>query len=328
MILFLVVPRGISLIQVGTSGLNTTLTFIKGPSQLKQDNGTTNILFLGISGGSHDVADLSDSMIFLSFGQKRESFSVISIPRDLWIPSIRAKINTAYHYGEAKKPGGGGLTLAGSIVEEVTGQPVHYIIVADFGLFKEIVDLFGGINICVDRSFDDYKYPIPGKETALPEPDRYEHIHFDAGCQKMDGERALKFVRSRNAEGEEGTDFARSRHQEKVILALKNSAFSPKTLINIPLILKIKDIVLKNLVTNITFDEYPAFARMALIIRNQKVITGQIDQDNPAASHSGLLTNPPIGSEFDYQWVLIPKEGSGKWIEIQKYISNLTTQPN
>ena len=42
----------------------------------------------------------------------------------------------------------------------------------------------------------------------------------------MDGERALKYVRSRHAEGDEGSDFARSRRQQEVILALKNKLLS------------------------------------------------------------------------------------------------------
>jgi len=43
----------------------------------------------------------------------------------------------------------------------------------------------------------------------------------------MDGGRALQYVRSRHAEGNEGSDFARSRRQQDVIVALKQKLVTP-----------------------------------------------------------------------------------------------------
>jgi anionic cell wall polymer biosynthesis LytR-Cps2A-Psr (LCP) family protein len=48
----------------------------------------------------------------------------------------------------------------------------------------------------------------------------------------MNGERALKYVRSRHAEGSEGNDFARGRRQQQVILALKERLTSRDILLN------------------------------------------------------------------------------------------------
>jgi len=55
---------------------------------------------------------------------------------------------------------------------------------------------------------------------------RYQTIMFEKGLRHMDGKRALMYVRSRHAEGEEGTDFARGRRQQDVIVAVKTKIIS------------------------------------------------------------------------------------------------------
>ncbi|MEI8232879.1 MAG: LCP family protein, partial [bacterium] len=188
----------------------TAKNIVKGvvgsPStNLKTDAGRTNILLMGIGGEGHEGGDLTDSMLFVSFNLLDNTADIIPIPRDIWVPSMKAKINTAYHYGKERRSDGG-LALAKSAVAETLGVPVHYAVTLDFQGFVKAIDAVGGIDVEVQNTFDDYKYPIPGKETVEPESDRYEHIHFDAGLTHMDGATALKFTRSRHAEGDEGTD--------------------------------------------------------------------------------------------------------------------------
>ena len=48
----------------------------------------------------------------------------------------------------------------------------------------------------------------------------------------MDGDTALKFVRSRHGSNGEGSDFARAARQQKVIAAFKSKVLSFGTLIN------------------------------------------------------------------------------------------------
>src|SRR5690606_10518850 len=95
-------------------------------------------------------------------------------------------------------------------VEKIAGVPVHYAVVVDFNAFENVIDLIGGIEVNVLTPFVDSKYPIPGKENDLCGGDpeftcRYETLVFEKGLTFMDGETALKFARSRNAEGDEGT---------------------------------------------------------------------------------------------------------------------------
>ncbi len=213
-----------------TPDLLVRLAFDDGTT-LKSSEGRTNVLILGIGGGTHAGADLTDTMMVISLDSAKKTVALISIPRDIWSDTLKDKVNTAYHYGEEKKKGGG-LVLANVIVEDVVGLPIHYAIVIDFSGFKNVIDEIGGIDVAVTQAFTDSKYPIDGKEhdTCPDDPTNsclYEMVHFESGLQHMDGTRALKYVRSRHAEGEEGSDFARSRRQQEVMVALKNKLVHP-----------------------------------------------------------------------------------------------------
>ena len=57
-----------------------------------------------------------------------------------------------------------GLQSAREALQQVTGQSADYIIVLDFEGFVKMVDYLGGINVNVERTFQDYEYPISGEE--------------------------------------------------------------------------------------------------------------------------------------------------------------------
>ena len=47
-------------------------------------------------------------------------------------------------------------------------------------------------------------------------------VHFNAGMQHMNGATALIYARSRHGNNGEGSDFARSRRQQQMIVGLKS----------------------------------------------------------------------------------------------------------
>lgn len=207
-----------------TPGVVFNLMFDTG-TDLLPINGRVNVVLLGIGGGNHDGADLTDTILILSFNEVGHTLGMISVPRDVWSDTLKDKVNSAYHYGEEKKKGGG-LILSKAILSDIVGLPIQYGVMFDFTKFQRIIDLVGGITINVPVAFTDTQYPILGKENDMCNGDptfacRYETLRFDAGVQTMNGERALKYVRSRHADGNEGNDFARGRRQQQVILALK-----------------------------------------------------------------------------------------------------------
>ncbi len=287
---------------------------------LPEIGGRTNFVLLGAGGENHDGPDLTDTMIFISVKDDTGETTLISIPRDLWLPSREQKINTAYHLGYDVQATMGGLLSAKSAVSEVIGQPVQFAVYLDFSTFSKAIDLLGGIDITVDKTFDDYKYPIAGRENdpCGGDPEfkcRYEHLHFDAGPQHMDGTTALKFVRSRySTDLDEGTDFARSKRQEKVITAVKNKLLSINNLKNTKVYKQLYDLVTGSLATDITPDYYSTLFRLALKARQYPLKTYSLTAPDQ-------LENPPISDKYQNQWVLIPKNGDYK--ALSSYVSSL-----
>jgi len=216
--------------QFGLTPLSMYQLATDGEAMVKSDNGRVNILLLGVGGGTHEGPDLTDTMIVVSFHLTKKTVSLISIPRDIWSESLQDKVNSAYHYGEEKKQDGG-LVLSSAIIEDIVGIPIHYGLVIDFSQFETLIDYIGGIDIVVPISFTDTEYPIAGKEMDECSGDvsyqcRYQTITFEKGLQHMDGKRALMYVRSRHAEGEEGNDFSRGRRQQDVIVSVKTKILS------------------------------------------------------------------------------------------------------
>ncbi|MEK7061025.1 MAG: LCP family protein, partial [Patescibacteria group bacterium] len=267
--------------------------------------------------------------------------ALVSIPRDLWVPDLEPankKINATYAYGEEKRKGGG-LLLAKAVVEKIFNQPVDYILRIDFKGFVKAIDMIGGVDVNVERSLEDLEYPISGKETdtcgfkgsefekratssAIFEafPCRYERLAFQQGMQHMDGENALKFVRSRHAKGIEGTDFARTKRQEIVIEAFKQKVFSVNTLLNPVRLMNLYDVFQDSLHTNIQQNEYDDFVRLAQKMKDAQTNSVVFSYTDPYSGQQGILINPLDSEAYDNQWVLIPRAGNGNFSEIQKYV--------
>ena len=175
-----------------------------------------NILLLGIDEREVEAGPWrTDTMILLTIDPATKSAGMLSIPRDLWVPiygyDIEGKINTAHFIGDAQDYPGGGPALAMATVQYNLGIPVHNYIRLNFSAFERLIDLMGGVEICVDQPIDDPQYPDSGFG--------YEPLHIDAGCQVMDGRLALRYARTRHTEF---GDFDRARRQQQVILAVRD----------------------------------------------------------------------------------------------------------
>lgn len=284
--------------------------------KIKSSNGITSILILGKGSEGHTAPDLTDTIIVASVSGGKGFARLFSIPRDTWIPSIRAKINSAYYWGRQNSEEGG-IELVKSLVSEIVGQPIHYAVVVDFSGFKEIVDVLGGVDVDIERSFVDEKYPIAGKENDKCDGDskflcRFETISFEKGINHMDGETALRFVRSRNAEGEEGTDLAREVRQQKVISGIEKKALSITTLINPVKMLNLWQVAREYIKTDMDGPAAAVLTRNVLSAR--KNVRSFVFPEE-------LLTSPPKSQRYDFQYVFIPKEGS--WDEIHMWVNNL-----
>jgi LCP family protein required for cell wall assembly len=307
--------------------LKSVYNFAAAPiGQINSINGRVNILVMGKAGGVHDGPDLTDTMILVSVSLEKPGVVVVSIPRDVWIPEIRAKINAAYYWGDkttaffdnSKYPGGK-IGFAKTIAAKVVGQPIQYGIVVDFSGFKDVIDSLGGVRVNVQNSFSDALYPIEGKEndTCGGDPTftcRYQTVTFTAGSQIMNGDTALEFVRSRHAVGVEGTDIAREARQQLVIDAVKSKIMQPTVFLSPKVDLAMLGVLKKYVQTDLDLPTVGILARKVLAgTKNIKQFL--IPQE--------LFFNPPVNAVYDKQYVFIPKAGNGKWSEINNWFSSI-----
>lgn|SRR3989344_3182309 len=283
----------------------------------READGRTNILLLGSDKRTQGTTTsvLTDTILVASIGTVEKNVVLISLPRDLWVeaPSgYRSKINAVYAYG--------GSDEMTKVVENVLGIPIHYYAVVDFRLFKDVIDILGGIRVTVDRAFDDFYYPVEGKENASL-AERYETVHFSAGTQTMNGDIALKYVRSRKGNNDEGTDFARSKRQQKVIMAIKDRALSLDTLMDVGKLKNLYNSYAKNVDTNISFDDLKGFYLLSQNLKFDKVRTVVLD-DRSAAEAGGLLYAPTDRILYGNAYVLLPKVGDFSQLHayVQKYV--------
>lgn len=332
---------------------NLEKTVFKGPKTviqlvtdtgLKSDKGRVNVLFLGTGGQGHDGPDLSDTMILASIDKKTHDVALISIPRDLWAPDTKSKINAVYAFGQEKN--GEGLSLVKKTVSVLFGIPIHYALRIDFDGFIKGVDLVDGLDVDVENAFTDPKYPIEGKEddtcgltietkntdgiietivkdatgsaTIVTEENdpftcRYETITFDMGKTYMDGLTALKFVRSRHGTNEEGNDFARSARQQKVILAFREKVLSTQTLLDPKTVINLMITFGQSIETDVNDEEIPLFIKLGTKVEPANIRRIVLD----ASNKDSVLE---VGNSQDYngQFVLIPKNNS--WTDLDEYI--------
>ncbi|EKD99863.1 MAG: cell envelope-related transcriptional attenuator, partial [uncultured bacterium] len=213
---------------------------------------------------------------------------------------------------------GAGIRFAEASILETLGQPVNYTVIVNFNLFKQVIDLVGGVDINVSPGFEDKEYPLPGKEKSQPVSSRYETISFSDGANHLNGDTALKFVRSRHSVGDEGTDFARSRRQQQIIGALKDKIFNKDFLLNQEKMTKLVDLIQDNLITNLPSSLYPVLARLGLdqAGKNINTIPLSILPDSEGVS---ILYNPPV-NKFKGEWVLMPKDNN--WKALKQYIDS------
>ncbi|MCP3977073.1 MAG: LCP family protein [bacterium] len=194
-------------------------------------DGPRNILIVGTDSRENVTADLGDS--FGSFGGSRtdvvmivhfipgERAQILSLPRDLKVEipdNGTNKINAAYVFG-------GPDLLVQTVINNLEVDINNYVEI-DFAGFAALVDAIGGIELEFDRPARDLK----------------SGLEVDAGLQHLDGASALALARSRQyqeltADGWKtvgGNDIARTRRQQRVLLALFDEATSKGNAFNLP----------------------------------------------------------------------------------------------
>lgn len=283
-----------------------------------EEKGRINILLLGIGGKNHAGGKLTDTIILASIKPKEKKVALISIPRDLAVPVEGRgwqKINSVNAYAEANQEDGG--KALSQTLSDTLKVPIDYYVKADFQGFVDVINELGGVDIYVEDTLNDYKYPIKGKEAAENYEARYEHLHIEKGWQEMDGELALKYVRSRHAAGSQGSDFARARRQQKVLQGAKQKFKDTNLVLKPSLISNVLNEMNDHISTNLEIWEM-----IKLWEIGKNVTSSEIKNEVLKNGPDGLLT---ATKSENGAYLLMPR--SGDFSEIQYKVRNIFSGP-
>ncbi len=246
---------------------------VAAPDELQPWSGDEriNFLFMGVDVRCNEEGPThTDSIMIVTVDPLTESAALLSLPRDLWveIPGFGVdRINQAHYYGQAYEYPGGGQALAMETVEALLGIPVDYYVTVDFQGFIDAVDLIGGIVVQVPEPIDDPNYP----DNCYG----YEPFSIPAGTQRIDGNTALKFARTRATFG---GDVDRAQRQQQVLLAVRDQVLRvdqfPKLLVQAP---QFWQAFQDNVNTNLSLEDAMELALLVREIPQENIQTAVLD---------------------------------------------------
>ena len=206
-----------------------------------------NVLILGLQLGGASTNPLTDAMLVASYDPRRESVSLLSIPRDLWvaIPGHgEGRINEAF---QDAGPAGAMLT-----VQQVLGIPLNYYALVDYTAFERLIDDVGGVTVDVPYTLNDPTFPAPDEV-------HYEPFHITRGVHRLNGHEALRYARERHADPQ--GDIGRAQRQQQVLVALRSELLKPGNLFRINMVLRDMAAMVH---TDFPLDQAPGLALQAV----------------------------------------------------------------
>jgi LCP family protein required for cell wall assembly len=184
----------------------------------------------------------ADTVILARIDPASNRVIMVQFPRDLYVPLESGgsnKINSALLDGK------GNLVQT---VEDLTGLEINVYVQVNIAGFRDLVDAIDGVDVCIPE-------PIPfDSATGI------EVTEEEVGMVHFNGERALRFVRSRKVFGE--GDFARIQNQQKFLSAAVTKVTSVGTFLSFNKLLSIKRAAGKNLKVDSNTDLRELYALM------------------------------------------------------------------
>lgn len=209
----------------------------KAGSNLKEP---FTILLMGVDSEQEDVRTASyngDSLMLITFNPKTLSSTILSIPRDTYVPIAcmknqrKNKITHAAWQGES---------CMINTIQNFTGITIDYYVKINFKGVVKLVDSLGGIEVDVPLGFCEQ------------DSDRnFGNLQcVEAGHQVLNGEQALAWARHRKSAGFD--DFVRGQNQQLVVKGILNQL---KNVRSLDTVYELMDTLGNNMQTNMTTNE-------------------------------------------------------------------------
>jgi len=216
---------------------------------------------------------------------KTHKVAEVSVPRDLRvnIPGYgEGKINQANEDG--------GPQLAEQTVSNTLNIPINYYVKSDFSGLKQLVDAVGGIDVNVTQRLYDPEYPC--------DSDQYKvcGLDIEPGMQRMDGTKALQYVRCRK--GTCGDDFGRATRQQRVINLVRKKVVNWNVLLNPSKLTPIVEAVRNGIQTDMGSAQMLQFARGWQQGQQNQPVTFVPSIENGYLTTSGASDLVPVGGDF------------------------------
>ena len=189
-----------------TPSLKDLITSIGTPDEYSGD--VINILVCGIDSdegetrsygdGSND--GMTDMIMYVNFDVKNKKASLLQIPRNTFVGGTVTTPNGTYKASNGQinsimLSNDEGMTALCDVISNTLQLPIDHYITINMAAMKEVVDLFGGV------------------EVYVPQDISYGGSELKQGYQTLDGNAAEFFVRNRHGAGFERADLDRLNMQ-------------------------------------------------------------------------------------------------------------------
>jgi LCP family protein required for cell wall assembly len=200
--------------------------------ELDTFEGGVNILIVGSDtrvgqgeefgeGTAEAEGTLNDVNMLFHLSEDHSHASLVSIPRDTIVDTPQCtndegqQVSERYGVMMNSILEDGGMGCIVSTVEEMSGLDIQFAAMITFRGVIEMSNAVGGVDVCVEQPIED----------------SYVGLSLDAGTHSLQGEDALKFLRTRHGVGD-GSDLSRITNQQVFLSALFRTVKSNETLTN------------------------------------------------------------------------------------------------
>ena len=239
-------------------------------SSNKDFNEPLTFLLMGVdsetSGLNANAAFNGDTLMLITFNPKTLTATMVSIPRDTYVPitcnnNRYAKINSSAAYGTS---------CVIDTVSSFLDVEIDYYVKINFKGVVELVDAIGGVEVDVEApTYGADKYDGMMCEQNSDRLFGDNLVCIEPGLQTLNGEQALAYARNRHMYI--GGDLDRVRHQQQVVEAIASKALQFSSINDLQNILNaISNNIATNMSTNTILSGYNVIKNMV-----SNVISGE-----------------------------------------------------